>query len=377
MEQLGRTPRGGTRKAGRDYTNICKKISFHRQERSCLIFVTRGDVVKYDFERGRESCLFDFADVDEQPESFVFNDDQTACVIATTRNSRMIDFGNNQDHDLAHLFGISQIKAVLYFEGYFYVMANKREQRLGFYLLRIPQRDPVKAASGEDWEKEKEEMFFMNYRGKLEIGDVDMHILKEDGDTHLIVSYKTIYINVYSLKVIDLERRQVIYRHESFCLWETHVSGFLNNSTLDFISLDQNGLGVMALSSKFLTKQIKDHEDQNMLVHSLSSCQYLRLGEGNHLLFQCSQKNRMIGVYDNYKNELGETIFEPIFKIRVCQANIRELLLLQSIYHCETLNDIETLVGMQGNPMIFYNSYLELDRRNLVSILAFNSNTIK
>jgi hypothetical protein len=32
---------------------------------------------------------------------------------------------------------------------------------------------------------------------------------------------------------------------------------------------------------------------------------------------------------------------------------------------------------MQGNPMIFYNSYLELDRRNLVSILAFNSNTIK
>lgn len=225
-----------------------------------MIFVTRGDVVKYDFHKGRDTNLFDFADLDEQPESFIFNDDQTACVIATTRNSRMIDFGNAQDHDLAQLFGISQIKSVLYFEGHFYIMANKRDQRLGFYLLRIPQADPVKASADADWEKKREEMFFMNYRGKLEIGDVDMHILNEDDAANLIISYKTIYINVYCLKVIDLRTGQVIYRHESFCLWETHVSGFLNNSTLDFISLDQNGLGVMALSSKFLTKQIKDHD---------------------------------------------------------------------------------------------------------------------
>ena len=52
------------------------------------------------------------------------------------------------------------------------------------------------------------------------------------------------------------------------------------------------------------------------------------------------------------------------------------MLLLQSIYHTDSLKEIETLVGKQGNPMIFLDSYLELDRRNMVSILAFDSNTI-
>ena len=32
---------------------------------------------------------------------------------------------------------------------------------------------------------------------------------------------------------------------------------------------------------------------------------------------------------------------------------------------------------MQGDPNIFYSSYLELDRRNLVSILAFDSRAIR
>lgn len=32
---------------------------------------------------------------------------------------------------------------------------------------------------------------------------------------------------------------------------------------------------------------------------------------------------------------------------------------------------------MQGNPSVFYQSFLELDRRNMVSILAFDSKTIK
>ena len=51
--------------------------------------------------------------------------------------------------------------------------------------------------------------------------------------------------------------------------------------------------------------------------------------------------------------------------------------MLQSIYHCQTVYDIETLVEKQGKADVFYHTYLELDRRNLVSVLAFDSRCIK
>jgi hypothetical protein len=73
----------------------------------------------------------------------------------------------------------------------------------------------------------------------------------------------------------------------------------------------------------------------------------------------------------------GETVFENIYQIRVDKTDIAELLLLQSIYHCATVYDIEDLVDKQGKADVFYHTFLELDRRNLVSILAFDSRCIK
>ena len=51
--------------------------------------------------------------------------------------------------------------------------------------------------------------------------------------------------------------------------------------------------------------------------------------------------------------------------------------MLQSIYHCATVYDIEGLVEAQGKADPFYHTYLELERRNLVSILAFDSRCIR
>ena len=38
--------------------------------------------------------------------------------------------------------------------------------------------------------------------------------------------------------------------------------------------------------------------------------------------------------------------------------------------------DVQKLVGMQANAKIFYESFLELDRKNMVTILAFDSTSI-
>jgi len=56
---------------------------------------------------------------------------------------------------------------------------------------------------------------------------------------------------------------------------------------------------------------------------------------------------------------------------------IRELLLLQSLFYCPNSGEILDLVEMQTNPEIFYSAFLELERKNMISILAFDSAAIK
>lgn len=56
---------------------------------------------------------------------------------------------------------------------------------------------------------------------------------------------------------------------------------------------------------------------------------------------------------------------------------MRDLLLLQSIFYLDNNVDILNIVQKQGNPTIFFKSFLELDRRNMLSLLAFDSNSIK
>ena len=57
--------------------------------------------------------------------------------------------------------------------------------------------------------------------------------------------------------------------------------------------------------------------------------------------------------------------------------SIRDAILMLSIFHCENSQEVLKLVGLQDNPIIFYQSYLELERRNMLSILAFDSYAIK
>ena len=62
---------------------------------------------------------------------------------------------------------------------------------------------------------------------------------------------------------------------------------FLNDATLDYVSLNADGIGVLGLSSLFVTKQITDEFNSVHSVHSLASCDYLKLSQQNHLLFSC------------------------------------------------------------------------------------------
>jgi|TARA_B110000285_G_scaffold219587_1_gene270324 hypothetical protein len=55
---------------------------------------------------------------------------------------------------------------------------------------------------------------------------------------------------------------------------------------------------------------------------------------------------------------------------------LKDLLIVQSIYYIENSVDILKFVQMQGDMSIFYKSFLELDRRNMISLLSFDSNSV-
>ena len=67
----------------------------------------------------------------------------------------------------------------------------------------------------------------------------------------IVISFKTIYLNTYNIFVMDVTRddeKTIIFRHESFQLWESEIMGVLLSSTKDFVTINRDGINVVALA---------------------------------------------------------------------------------------------------------------------------------
>ena len=146
---------------------------------------------------------------------------------------------NSQEIDIDEKYVISDMKSVIFSGGFFYILANKLEGILGVYVLKIPEM--ICGTNDHDHNNE----FLLKWTQKLDIADADMFIKSEilrnkngkQKHKHLIMSFKNIYINTYSIYVINLNNSQIVYRHESFALWEAKIMSFFNSSTKDLIIL--------------------------------------------------------------------------------------------------------------------------------------------
>lgn len=113
-------------------------------------------------------------------------------------------------------------------------------------------------------------------------------------------------------------------------------------------------------------------------MHSLGSCDYLKIESTNHLLFACQYyDDRQICLQEQFNDVDGFTHFDDIFRIKINEITLRELLLIQSIYNCKTQSDIEIIVEDQPNPLIFYKVFLELGVKSLIPFLAFDARTVR
>ncbi len=103
---------------------------------------------------------------------------------------------------------------------YFYILANRKDKKLGFYLLRLDLND-----------LEAKPTYLICWNNKLDIADCDMNLMTEHTKTtigdkevqyvnrQMVVSYKMIGINTYNVFVFDLlnsEMNLIKYWHESY-----------------------------------------------------------------------------------------------------------------------------------------------------------------
>ena len=79
---------------------------------------------------------------------------------------------------------------------------------------------------------------------------------------------------------------------------------------------------------------------------------------------------------EQYKDKAGFTKFSDIFKIKIQEITLRELLLVQSLFVNKVSGGATALVKAQPNPSIFLKVFLELHVKSLVSYLAFDNHSI-
>lgn len=284
------------------------------------------------------------------------------------------------------------VESITVDDKHFYVLANKKgsdwnpgSKKLGFYLFQVPQAAPrnTKDKKGNVVENVK---CLISWNNKLDIGNCDMAIMSEnltrpDGTQEtrqsIVVSYKMIGINTFNVFCFDLHEGYLIkYWYEGYQLWESPIRGFLLQNN-DFLMLSKDGINLIALGAK-PNKLVLDKDNQKRLMHSLGSCDYLKVARTNHLLFACQYyEDRQICLQEQYQDQDGDTRFDDIFKIKIYEITLRELLLVQSIYNCRTQSDIELLVEAQPDPKIFFKVFLELGVKSLVPYLAFDTRSMR
>jgi hypothetical protein len=142
--------------------------------------------------------------------------DQTVFLVSNSDDGRHINLVSKTEHDFTDNCNISSIKYIIYDEEeqLYCILANKFQEKLGFFIIKMKELNPNAFK------------FLIRWKNKLDIGDTYGTVCRnhKKGFKELIISYKTIYINTFNVIVMDIttdDESTLIFRHESFQLWES------------------------------------------------------------------------------------------------------------------------------------------------------------
>ena len=74
-------------------------------------------------------------------------------------------------------------------------------------------------------------------------------------------------------------------------MWESEINGILLNKNKDFVLLNREGINLIGLGS-VQKKACKDAEGTDRMMHTLESCNFLKVDNDNYLLFACQNMQK-------------------------------------------------------------------------------------
>ena len=139
----------------------------------------------------------------------------------------------------------------------------------------------------------------MKYKNKLDISDVDIAVsrCKIKSLKELIIGYKSIHSNIYTVQVVDISRATPwpLYKHESFQLWESQITAFFINKNKEYIMMNRDGISVISLGSDG-KRIITASNGQEKMLHPLESTNYLKVEHDNYIRFEFSGEKKIIHI---------------------------------------------------------------------------------
>jgi hypothetical protein len=135
-----------------------------------LIFVKQDRVIKLNYDDATIDTIYEFENpLLRQPEFFQMNHKQDVMVISSQEDGIYKDMRNGTEIDLDEKFNIGIIKEIIHDDEdeCFYLVANKYDEKLGFFIVRMSDSDPI-----GDFK------FLTKYKNKLDIGDCKLSVMR-------------------------------------------------------------------------------------------------------------------------------------------------------------------------------------------------------
>lgn len=139
------------------------------QQLDSLIFVKADRIIRLNFDTEQIDTIHEFSNpLLRQPEFFQMNDAQTVMITASPQDGIYLDLAKKKEIDLDELYQIGCMKEIIYDheDGVFYVLANKFEEKLGFFIIRMNEKNP------------SEHTFLTKWKNKLDLGDANIFVLR-------------------------------------------------------------------------------------------------------------------------------------------------------------------------------------------------------
>lgn len=146
--------------------DVCINFYFSLKNPQDLLFFTKTEVFAFNYKDSKKNTriVYELENaLEDYPRFGVFNIDQTKFIVTSSMDILYVDMSKKLEIDLDDREEVSRIENIITGDKYFYVLANKKESKLGYYLFSVSIDDPEEGSE-----------YLINWSNKLDIGNCDL-----------------------------------------------------------------------------------------------------------------------------------------------------------------------------------------------------------